>query len=247
MQIIAPRPGIRVDAIADAQATLLLLDASLRRSALFAFASSFARRGAAKASYRRLLDEFDAASPTGSACWAMRLLHGLRSARQLRHDIARASRLWTGPPGCAHGRTTGGRLVWCSVRPTNWPKPFRELQSPLRLMATAITQPRSTKRKIVTFRRRSEWRRRTRAFSCQSGGSWPVGIGFTCGATWISLPTASALPGWVDATTSLHRSCGSPGDWPVGDIVDYCISLPTLTCATVATQRSWLARASAPR
>jgi N-acetylglucosaminyldiphosphoundecaprenol N-acetyl-beta-D-mannosaminyltransferase len=77
--------GIRVDAIADAEATSLLLDAfsHSRRAALFTFvnpaAVAVARR---KPHYRRLLDEFDAVLPDGiGMCWAMRLLHGVPATR----------------------------------------------------------------------------------------------------------------------------------------------------------------------
>ena len=86
MQIIRTKTlGIRVDAIADTQATSLLLDAfgRSRGGALFTFVNpaslAVARRNP---SYRQLLDEFDAVLPDGiGMCWAMRLLHGLPAAR----------------------------------------------------------------------------------------------------------------------------------------------------------------------
>ena len=176
--------GIRVDAIADTQATSLLLDAFGRRGGPPCSRSSnpaslaVARRnppigGCLTSSMPYLPDGI-------GMCWAMRLLHGLPATR-VSFDTTSLAPLVFGRAR-QHALTValiGGRpgVVQRAADQLTKAFPGIEITATLDGYGDHAGQDRRIEIAVAFGRRLWNGRRRTGAFSCQSGGIRLVGLG----------------------------------------------------------------------
>ena len=223
--------GIRVDAIADTQATSRLLDAFSQssRAALFTFVNpaslAVARRNP---HYRRLLDEFDAVLPDGiGMCWAMRLLHGLPATR-VSFDTTSLAPLVFGR-ACQHALSValiGGRPGVVQRAADQLAKAFPGIEISAMFDGygdheAKIQQLKTLSPSIVVCGMGAGAQEHFLVSLAAAGWS---GLGFTCGGYLDQLANGlHYYPGWVDATNLrwVYRLIREPRRLARRYIVDY--------------------------
>jgi N-acetylglucosaminyldiphosphoundecaprenol N-acetyl-beta-D-mannosaminyltransferase len=239
--------GIRVDAIADAEATSLLLDAfsHSRRATLFTFVNPAAVAVARRIpQYQRLLEEFDAVLPDGiGMCWAMRLLHGV--------PVTRVSFDTTSLAPLVFGRARQQALTVALVggRPGVVQRAAYQLDKAypgIAITATLdgygdheakIRELKTLSPAVVVCGMGTGAQEHFLVSLAAAGWS---GLGFTCGGYLDQLANGLRYyPGWIDATNlrSVYRLMREPRRLARRYIVDYSYFLAHLGRALLSRRK----------